>query len=69
MLTSKLKMVKAIHPIHQRSRARRFRQANALQQDDGRSSALEHRITRRCEMAIAGPQQDMSHNIPEGRAT
>jgi hypothetical protein len=54
MLVSKLKMTKAVHPARQRSRAMQFRQANAPHQDEGRSSALEERITWRCEMAIAG---------------
>jgi hypothetical protein len=53
MLASKLKMTKAIHPVRQRSSARQFRQANALHQHEGHSSALEERLTWRYEMAIA----------------
>jgi len=69
MLASKLKTMKAIHPVRQRSRAMQLRQANAPRHGERHSSALEERIAWRCEMAIATPQQDICHSIPEGRAT
>jgi hypothetical protein len=69
MLASKLKMTKAIHLVRQRSRAMQLRQANALQQDEGHSSARDERITWRCEMAIATPNYNIAHSIPEGSAT
>jgi hypothetical protein len=50
---SKLKRTKTVRPDAQRSRAKQVRQANALLQDEGHSSALEERTTRRCVMVNA----------------
>lgn len=69
MLASKLKMTKAIYPVRQSRKAMQICQADAQRQVERHSSAPEQPITRRCEMAVATPRQDISHKVPEGRAT